>query len=144
MHAQRYDLAGGLRFGKGIGGTVAYRFAKKMTAEAVAFSSLGSSRDLILLGRYHGRIAFQKRLNYFLGAGAHIGGRKEVSTVGGAAFVLGLEFTISRYNISFDYLVLNNIQEKASTFERQAGISLRYVFMRKKGKRYLPKWKLKI
>lgn len=143
MMGQAYDLAAGIRVGKGLGPSVTYRYYKGVTAEAFAFANVKSGYNVGLLTSYHGKIVFQKRLNWYLGGGLHFGKQNDTATYG-AAMHAGAEMSINKINAGVEYLLFNNIPEGLPTFEPSLQLVVRYVILGRSKKRYIPKWKIKI
>jgi len=134
--AQRYNTAAGLRLTKGVGLTVQQRVADQWTIEGIAMTNFKDNNDLIGLAEYHGKIIFQKRLNWYVGAGLHTGsysgsasGLKENTF--GAAFVGGIEFTVGKLNFSVDYMPMVNFVGDLPTLEATPAISVRYVLIKR-------------
>jgi hypothetical protein len=129
--AQRYNTAVGVRVSKGAGFTLQQRVGDQWTAEAIVFSNLAGNNDFIALGEYHGKIAFQKRLNWYAGAGFHTGTLKDADNTYGFALIGGVEFTFKRFNLSVDYMPLVNFTDTPNIFEATPAISVRYVLWKR-------------
>lgn len=136
LNAQSYDFAGGIRFGTGIGFSFKYQPIKKMTIEAIVASSLQKEEVQItaLFARHNSLIT--KGFNFYVGAGAQKGFTTNENPTyedpSAAVVIVGAEFSISRLNISYDILPAYNIVggDQSVTFE--TGVSLRYIFDKKK------------
>ena len=134
--AQRYNTAIGGRIGRGLGFTLQQRITDQWTFEAIAFSAIdGSETDFVALGEYHGKIIFQKRLNWYSGVGLHTGSEKDYDNSFGVAFNVGVEATFGRLNFSVDYMPLINFSGGSSVFEAGPAISVRYVLWKRPRKR---------
>ncbi len=141
--AQRYNTAVGLRVSSGMGLTVQQRIASQWTVEGIAFTNFSKNRDFVFTGQYHGKIVFQKRLNWYAGAGFHTGSFDSGSTYG-LAVVGGLELSIKRFNFSIDYMPLFNFTDAAEkTIEATPGISVRYILFERPKKKLKDRFKLK-
>jgi hypothetical protein len=127
--AQRYNTAVGLRLSNGAGITIQQRIADQWTIEGIAMTNFNGNSDVIGLAEYHGKIVFQKRLNWYVGGGPHFGNH-EGSTLG-AALVGGLEFTIKRLNLSADVIVMSNFTGGTQALEFNPGVSVRYVLVKR-------------
>ncbi len=136
MDAQSYDFAGGIRFGTGIGFTFKYQPFKKTTLEAIVASSLQKDEIQItaLVARHNALIT--KGFNFFVGAGASKGFTTNVNPTYedplAAVVIVGAEFSIARLNISYDLLPAYNFVGGEQDFTFETGLSLRYIFDKKK------------
>lgn len=128
--AQRYNTAVGLRLSKGVGLTIQQRIASQWTIEGTAFTNFGGNTDYAFTGQYHGKIIFQKRLNWYVGAGFHTGSFDDGNT-NGLALIGGLEFSIKRLCLSIDYMPLFNFTEAGSWYEATPAISARYILFKR-------------
>lgn len=134
--AQSYDTSAGVRFGSQWGLTAKQRIAKKATIEAILQSG-GKSEltNITVLAEKHIPV-LTKRFNIYYGAGLQ-GGWYNNPTEGienpfGLAFIGGAEFTIARINLSWDIKPALNLKGGTSNFYTQSGISIRYVFNKRK------------
>lgn len=140
--AQSYNTAVGMRLGTDWGITVQQRIAKKATVEAILQSSL-QREEVILTGLVEQHLPLiSRRLNFYTGAGVHKGWSNTIEGEGqtpqkdpfGVTFIGGLEFTIARINLTYDFKPAVNISGGEKTFYTQSGISMRYVIIKRKGK----------
>lgn len=138
---QQYNTAGGLRLTRGAGLTVKQRIADQWTVEGIAMTDFQGNSDLVALGTYHGKIVFQKRLNWYAGAGLHTGYLAESGGTLGAAFVGGVEMTLGRVNVSFDYMPMVNFTQGPPVFEGNPGLSVRYVLVKRPKKKVVDRLK---
>ncbi|TXB62350.1 hypothetical protein [Phaeodactylibacter luteus] len=138
--AQSYDSAFGVRLGTDWGLTFKQRLAKKTTAELIAQSSLQREEVLLtLLGEQHMPF-LTRRLNLYAGGGLHKGWGWEAADVEGSpyrnpfglTFIGGIELSLGRLNLSWDFKPAVNLVGGARTFYSQTGISLRYVVVKRK------------
>ena len=136
-YGQAYNTAGGIRFGTDWGLTLRQRVYENITAELLIQSSLQREETAItLLGINHQPILI-RNLNLFYGAGLHKGwytekeGEPVKSDPFGFDLMGGIEFTIAKVNLSWDFKPAINISGGESTFYSQTGVSLRYVFWKR-------------
>ena len=132
---QSYNTALGLRMGTEWGLTMRQRFYKNYAAEMLLQSSLQREEtQLTILGLVH-KPLLTRRLNFYYGAGFHKGWADplEVSYEDpwGIDFIAGLELTIGKINLSYDYKPAINLSGGEKTFYSQTGISLRYVIWKR-------------
>jgi len=136
VNAQSYDFAGGVRFGTGIGFSFKYQPIKKMTIEAIVASSFQKEEVQItaLMARHNSLIT--KGFNFYVGAGAQKGFTTNENPTYedplAAVAIVGAEFSISRLNISYDILPAYNIVGGDQSITFETGVSLRYIFDKKK------------
>jgi hypothetical protein len=131
---QSYNTAIGMRIGTEWGLTLRQRIYRKISAEVLLQSSLQRNEvDLTFLTLFHQPI-LTRRLNLYGGFGVHRGwvptrtdGTKPYKDPYGIDFMGGLELTIGRVNVSYDFKPAINISGGEHTFYSQTGISLRYV-----------------
>ena len=144
IHAQKYTTAAGVRLGTGIGLTVQQSLWGKNTLEGII--QKGFFNDLtsisVLFEQHHN--IFSKGTNFYLGAGPHVGiygNNKKTTNIKnpfGASFIGGLEFRLGKMLLSFDYKPSLNLAGGEGFFDSQAGLSLRYIFIKVQKKE--PKW----
>ncbi len=136
LSAQSYDFAGGLRLGTGIGFTFKYQPIKKMTLEAIMSAPLKEEevRFSLLAARHNHLIT--RGFNFYLGGGVMKGFNTQEEPDYDDPFavlaIMGAEFNISRLNISYDVIPSYNVVGGKKDFEIQTGVSIRYVFDKKK------------
>lgn len=140
--AQRYDSALGIRVGNAGGLTYQHRVSNRYTVEGMLLTDISSFTDVVAIGEYHGRILFQKRLNWYIGGGLHGGRSDDEGGTFGPALLIGAEMTIDRYNFSFDYLFMNYMLEHSDPYQHYVGLSARYILKKRKRKKInLKFWK---
>lgn len=149
-NAQHYGNSLGLRLGNNdlgrtVGLTFQQRITKRGTLEGILQSDFSTNTTAHLLYEFH-RPLLSKRLNYYYGAGISFGNeesfikdktRKEIiQTYGnrtmGTDFILGLELTLLKTVIAFDYKPNINIVGREEFFRGQAGVSVRMVLLDRK------------
>ena len=137
IFAQSYNTSAGMRLGTDWGLTVKQRVAKKTTLEAILQSSLQREEfTLTLLGEQHYPL-ISRRLNVYAGAGLHKGWNTAAEELVyedpfGLSFVTGIEFTLGRLNLSYDFKPAVNITGGEKGFYSQTGVSMRYVLVKRK------------
>lgn len=139
LHAQKYNTIGGIRMGDDLGFTVKQRIADKLTAEIIYSDGLITDQRLASANIQSHHRLLGKRLNFYLGAGyLQTWAPSEISdeaftTQTGIPLVIGAEFTIGRLNISTDVMPIYYLTGvNKSNFSRRSGISIRYVFWKRK------------
>ena len=139
VSAQGYFTAAGVRVGDGFGVTVQQRIAKKVTVEGIMktvprrdeFNVTGLvQRHVGLLGRH---------LNFYVGAGLHKGfinqnrladdGTPPAKSPFGVTGVGGLELTLGKVNLSYDFKPALNLVGGERTLVPETALSLRYVIV---------------
>lgn len=148
--SQSYGTSAGLRFGNNqdyrtIGITGKQRLIKGVTAEAIIQSDFTANTTAhFLLARHRPMIS--KRFNYYYGGGLSVGMEESrqkvpesmqvVTTYGnptmGMDFVLGVEMTLMKVNLSLDYKPNINLAGKEQWYAGQIGISVRPVLVKGK------------
>ena len=107
LQAQKYTTAVGGRLGSGIGLTVQQKLWKKTTFEGILNQKFKQDEIVFtaLIERHQGLLG--KRLNFYLGAGPHFGWNgdfeKTEKGMAGLTGIAGLEFTLGRLNLSWDF-----------------------------------------
>ena len=102
--AQKYRTAAGVRFGGGSYGlTVQQLFLPKATVEGLVLASSREWSVTALAEKHFGILG--PSLNYYLGAGAHLGNHKDDGAFGGLDGIIGAEYKlpISRFILSVDF-----------------------------------------
>jgi len=144
LHAQSYDAALGIRVGTEWGATAQLRLPqlhKNFVLEAILLSDIRQDEGtLTLLGKQHQPL-LSRRLNLFYGAGLHAGWNNEIDTETGQTFngpkgitgVVGLEATIGKVNISYDFKPALNVVGGESFLYTHTGVSIRYVVAKRNG-----------
>jgi len=136
--AQSYNTAAGMRLGTDWGLTVKQRIAKKTTLEGLFQSSLQREEVLLtLMGAQHFPV-LTRRLNIYYGGGFHKGwiNENDANEVPykdpfGLTLIGGLELSLGRLNLSYDFKPAINLSGGEKKFYTQTGISLRYVIIKR-------------
>ncbi|MGM0946164.1 MAG: hypothetical protein ACQEW9_13345 [Bacteroidota bacterium] len=148
--AQHYGNALGLRLGNSnlnrtVGLSYQHRIQKNITLEGILQSDFARNTTAHLLIEQH-RPILSKRLNYYYGTGLSLGSEESflkneqnktiVHTYGnstvGVDFILGLEFTVLKTVVSFDYKPNVNLTGRSEFFRGQAGFTARMVITKSK------------
>ena len=139
VQAQSYITAGGIRVGSGIGLTLQQRLTKRITVEGIIQTQ--SKRDEVMataLVQRHFPI-ITKHFNIYGGAGIHKGWsttsiRNEVDYTNpfGVTFVGGIEMTLGRVNLAYDFKPALNLSGGTQFLYPQSAVSVRYVFIKDK------------
>ena len=140
--SQSYDAALGIRVGTEWGATAQLRIPqlhKNFVLEAIVLSAIGKDEgSLTLLGKQHQPL-LSRRLNLFYGAGAHAGWSNEIDPETGLTFngplgltgVVGLEATVGKVNLSYDFKPALNVRGGESVLYTHTAVSVRYVIARR-------------
>ncbi|MEM9921912.1 MAG: hypothetical protein AAF990_27655 [Bacteroidota bacterium] len=146
--AQKYRTAAGIRLGTEIGLTLQQHVKDKITLEGIFQTRIKTKEiKLTVLGERHYKL-LGKRMNFYLGAGVHKGWNTDTeATFGdpaGVTGVGGIELTLNRLNLSWDFQPAVNVVGGDRLFVSQSAVSLRYVFIKPKKKKINWKfWKKK-
>src|SRR5690606_17873447 len=90
VFAQKYRTAAGVRFGgETVGFTVQQKILPKSTLEGIAMAGKREVSGTVLFEQHFPIIT--RGLNYYIGAGAHLGNLKDEGTFYGADGIIGLE-----------------------------------------------------
>lgn len=139
VQAQSYITAGGLRVGGGIGLSLQQRLAKRLTVEGI-IQTQGKRDEVLATALLEKHIPIiTKHFNIYGGAGIHkgwstISDRTDESYVNpfGLTFVGGIEMTLGRINLSYDFKPALNLVGGTQFIYPQSAISVRYVFIKDK------------
>jgi len=142
VDAQHYRTAGGVRVGQGLGFTFKQKVLDKTAIEAILLTSVGNQETgLVLLAEQHQKLLF-KRFTFYPGIGVHKTWNADVpdafsetSDPAGVSGIIGVEMTVGRFNIGWDYLAQLNLWGDARFFQSNTAVSLRYVFWERKRKK---------
>ena len=86
----------------------------------------------------HKKILIGRSFNVFFGGGYHTGKENDVS-FDGLSGIVGLEITLGRLNLAYDYKPQIHLTkgDETNRIDHHTGLSVRYVLLKN------PKWKLK-
>ncbi|WP_157887133.1 hypothetical protein [Hymenobacter sp. PAMC 26628] len=131
--AQKYRTAAGLRLGSPYGITVQQAVAPRVTLEGIVGLA---SREVTgtVLGEYHFGI-LGRSLNYYLGAGGHLGNNKDTGRFGGFDAVVGIEYKIAFLPLVLSYDFKPSVEINSSDWARfPTALSVRYVLFKQRNK----------
>jgi hypothetical protein len=131
--AQSYFTSAGLRIGDGIGISLQQRISKKVTVEGILKNN-NTRGEFSVTGLVERHIPLiSRRLNFYTGIGLHKSfvHDNEINTKGalGITGVAGLEFTIGKLNLSYDFKPALNLSGGSKVFYPDTALSLRYVIV---------------
>jgi hypothetical protein len=138
MDAQAYITSGGIRLGTELGLTIQQKIPGTNTIEGIVTTN--KYRWQIQGLFEHHRRLIGKRLNYYYGIGPHWGSEKAYGKYFGITPITGLEFTIAKLTISYDYKPSFNIIGGSSFIFHDSGLSVRAVIIRKTRKHPIKDW----
>ncbi|MCC9167324.1 hypothetical protein [Pontibacter harenae] len=130
--AQKYRTAGGLRFdSEQIGLTLQQKLHEGGTLEVIGSLRSREYSGTALYERHYPLLG--KRLNYYLGAGAHIGNLKDHGVFAGGDLIGGIEYKVNGLPIllSADIKPAFHVNHE-DWVDLSTGISVRYVFIKEK------------
>ncbi len=138
LSAQSYITAGGIRLGTDWGLTLKQRVLEHTTVEGILQSSFQREEFMVTgLVAQHYPVLFDG-LNFYFGGGLHKGWNHQPTSFEnpdgfknpfGVTAIGGLELTLGRLNISYDYKPAVNLVGGERRFYMQTGLSARYVFL---------------
>ena len=130
--AQKYRAAAGMRLSPGLYGlTVQQKFLPKATLEGLALAGPREITGTVLAERHFGILG--PSLNYYIGAGGHVGNNKDTGAFGGVDAIVGVEYKIalSRLVISADFKP--SVEFNSDDWARfPTAFSIRYVIIKDK------------
>jgi hypothetical protein len=130
--AQKYRTAAGLRLSPGqYGLTVQQKFLPGATLEGLALAGTREVSATVLAERHFGILG--PSLNYYLGAGGHVGNHKDTGTFGGVDGIVGVEYKVAltRLVISADFKP--SIEFGSDDWARfPTAFSVRYILIKEK------------
>ncbi|AYA38152.1 hypothetical protein D3Y59_14555 [Hymenobacter oligotrophus] len=135
--AQKYRTAAGARIGAGnYGLTVQQRIFEKTTLEGLGLLNSREVTATVLAEQHFPLLG--RSLNYYLGAGAHLGRHKDRGTVGGFDGIVGVEWKlpITPLLVSFDLKPTYEINND-DWFRFPTAVSVRYVLVKEKEKPFM-------
>ena len=130
--AQNYNTAAGVRLGGGnYGITVQQRVASRVTIEGIA--GLGQREySGTVLGQYHFGI-LGPSLNYYFGAGGHLGHNKDSGDFGGLDGMVGVEYKVAFLPVVLSFDFKPTLEINSDDYARfPTAFSIRYVFIKRK------------
>jgi hypothetical protein len=132
--AQKYNTAAGVRLGGGnYGITVQQRVASRVTIEGIAGLREREYSGTVL-GEYHFGI-LGPSLNYYFGAGGHLGHNKDTGDFGGFDGLVGVEYKVAFLPIALSFDFKPSYEINSDDYARfPTAFSIRYVFAKRKTK----------
>ncbi len=130
--AQKYITAAGVRLGGGnYGITVQQLVAPRVTIEGIA--GLGTREySGTVLGEYHFGI-LGPSLNYYFGAGGHLGHNKDAGGFSGLDGIVGVEYKVAFLPIALSFDFKPSLEFGSDDYARfPTAFSIRYVLIRRK------------
>jgi hypothetical protein len=130
--AQKYNTAAGLRLGGGnYGITVQQRVASRITIEGIAGLREREYSGTVL-GEYHFGI-LGPSLNYYFGAGGHLGNNKDTGGFGGLDALVGVEYKVAFLPVVLSFDFKPSYEINSADYARfPTAFSIRYVFIKRK------------
>ena len=131
--AQKYITAAGLRLGKeNFGITVQQRITPKGTLEGIGMVRSHEVSVTALAEHHFGLLG--RSLNYYAGAGGHLGTQKDHGGFGGVDGIIGLEYKIAFVPIvlSLDAKPSVEIHNADDWFRFPTAFSIRYILIKEK------------
>jgi hypothetical protein len=144
LNAQSWNTTGGLRLGTEWGLTVRQRLLDHTSVEGIVQKGFLSD-DVMLsaLAEQHFPLA-SRRFNIYLGGGIHKGWytddkkREVYKNPFGISAIVGLEYTIGRLNLSYDFKPAIHLVGGERAVDFHTGLSVRYVLWKRKSQ--LKQW----
>lgn len=130
--AQTYRTAAGIRAGTELGLTVQQKFIGTSTIEGILTTNRYRWQAQGLF-EYHRRFV-GKRFNVYLGVGPHAGNERGYGNYWGITPIAGIEITLLKFTISYDYKPSININGGSTFVFHDSGLSVRMVIIRQKPK----------
>lgn len=130
--AQKYNTALGARLGGGnYGITLQQRVASRVTIEGIA--GLGEREySGTVLGQYHFGI-LGPSLNYYFGAGGHLGHNKDTGNFGGFDGLVGVEYKVAFLPVVLSFDFKPTLELNSDDYARfPTAFSIRYVLFKRR------------
>ncbi len=130
--AQKYNTALGARLGGGnYGITLQQRVASRVTIEGIAGLREREYSGTVL-GQYHFGI-LGPSLNYYVGAGGHVGHNKDTGGFGGLDALVGVEYKVAFLPIVLSFDFKPTFEFKGDDYARfPTAFSIRYVLFKRR------------
>ncbi len=138
--AQKYLTAAGLRLGSPYGITVQQALAPRLTLEGIAGLAAREVSGTVLAEFHFGILG--PSLNYYFGAGGHVGRNKDTGGYGGFDGIVGLEYKVAFLPVVLSYDFKPSVELRNDDWARfPTALSLRYVFIKKRNKTIGERWR---
>ncbi|RSK31061.1 hypothetical protein [Hymenobacter metallilatus] len=130
--AQKYHTAAGLRLGKNnYGLTVQQKIFNKTTLEGLGLVGSREVSATLLAERHFGILG--PSLNYYLGAGGHLGRNKDTGGFGGFDALAGVEYKVAFIPLVLSLDVKPTVEINSADWARfPTAFSIRYVLIKDK------------
>ncbi|UOQ54393.1 hypothetical protein [Hymenobacter cellulosivorans] len=130
--AQKYRTAAGLRLGAGnYGITVQQKILDKVTLEGIGIVGNREFSGTVLAERHFGILG--PSLNYYLGAGGHLGNHKDDGAFGGFDGIIGAEYKVAFVPVVLSFDFKPSVEFNSADWARfPTAFSVRYVFVKEK------------
>ena len=132
VHAQKYHTAAGLRLGKNnYGLTVQQKIFEKTTLEGLGLVGSREVSATLLAERHFGILG--PSLNYYCGAGGHLGRNKDTGGFGGFDALAGVEYKVAFVPIVLSLDFKPTVEINSDDWARfPTAFSIRYVIIKDK------------
>lgn len=132
--AQKYRTAVGLRLGKdNYGLTVQQKIFEKTTLEGLALVGSREVSGTLLAERHFGILG--PSLNYYFGAGGHLGNNKDTGGFGGFDALAGIEYKVAFLPFVLSFDLKPTVEINSDDWARfPTAFSVRYVLIKEKNK----------
>ncbi|GAA3945193.1 hypothetical protein [Hymenobacter algoricola] len=130
--AQKYRTAVGLRLGRdNYGLTLQQKIFAKTTLEGLALVAPREASGTVLIERHFGILG--PSLNYYFGAGGHVGNHKDNGVFGGVDALAGVEYKTAFFPFVLSFDVKPTLEINGTDWARfPAAFSVRYVLIKEK------------
>ncbi|WP_206025977.1 hypothetical protein [Hymenobacter metallicola] len=130
--AQKYRTAAGLRLGAGnYGVSVQQKVLDKVTLEGIGLVRNREVSATVLAERHFGILG--PSLNYYLGAGGHLGNHKDDGAFGGFDGIIGAEYKIAFVPVVISFDFKPSVEINSADWARfPTAFSIRYVLVKEK------------
>ena len=135
--AQKYRTAAGLRIGKeNFGVTVQQKLFERTTLEGIGLVGTREVSATLLAEQHFGLLG--RSLNYYFGAGAHLGVQKDNGGFGGFDGIAGLEYKIAFAPVVLSLDIKPSVEISSTDWFRfPAALSVRYILIKDKKQGFL-------
>ena len=130
--AQKYVTAAGVRLGGGnYGLTVQQLVGRRVTLEGIAGLREREYSGTVLAEYHFGILG--PSLNYYLGAGGHLGHRKDAGSFRGLDGIVGVEYKVAFLPLALSFDFKPSLEFGGDDYARfPTAFSIRYVFIKRK------------
>ncbi len=139
LFGQSYNTAFGMRLGTDYGVTIKQRVGKTSSLEGIIQGSFQREEAQVTLLYEDHFPLISRRFNVYAGGGLHKGWVTREGTEDdpvykdpfGVSAIAGIEFTLGKLNLSYDFKPAVNLVGGKHTIYSQTGVSLRYVIAKR-------------